>query len=687
MFTCVWQGARKKFKACLVLSLSTSLLLQYFSTLERLRFAHQEFIDSGRSSVAIDLNNNNLEEKGSQNLNCGRKAAWRAPGIIINSSRFESDSLAEHTGRPTSLHELGSSPPGSNIVDQATWFAGLPEKVKKRYFSLDERVAFIRAGAAISRHQQQPRRESVILDAADETILRKLIARRATSGGTTPPHSTGPAHTPASRVRPRDRMKPTDSERRALQPEAGRPSLSWMPDEFLDSFRWLDEGDNLDLRLCLDDHHASTRDSVSESNERSRGPTFTRHSPVNKVPIGRSSVSSTIPATKDSHPSPTLPISPSFNNISNMKALPGSPSRSSSPSLSSSPAMCTSHHGVLPGIHTSGRSRRTRNLSLISNNQKGGGGDSGCGSSTHVTSPVAAEPFIDPEAAHYQDPEARLKLRVYLASPQKFDEAIEFGFPSRDVIGARPAREIRNQKPRGNSRASGSFAASASILGDPAVASASIPTPTTSASAARGRNRRENDFCAGWSDGMMRSFLADGNDEDEDDEYEDGFRDSGSDSPSIADPESPLTPSTWEKPSPSTTIKPMRLPGHVLTPTLEVGTMMTTTTLSSLSSSSSYYAQAPTDGREMTLRMTLTRPDLRSHEEHIYGWGNVGGKKTSTVRAEPWNAVTHLDCEEKGNVGLDFTRRAEFVGAGGGSLERRGHGGVVRRFWDKVRHH
>ncbi|KAJ5563826.1 hypothetical protein N7513_000068 [Penicillium frequentans] len=39
---------------------------------------------------------------------------------------------------------------------------------------------------------------------------------------------------------------------------------------------------------------------------------------------------------------------------------------------------------------------------------------------------------IDPSAQYYQDPDARLKLRVYLASPQKFDEAIEFGFPSLD---------------------------------------------------------------------------------------------------------------------------------------------------------------------------------------------------------------------------------------------------------------
>ena len=37
---------------------------------------------------------------------------------------------------------------------------------------------------------------------------------------------------------------------------------------------------------------------------------------------------------------------------------------------------------------------------------------------------------MDPSAIHYSDPSARLKLRVYLGSPQKFDEAIEFGFPS-----------------------------------------------------------------------------------------------------------------------------------------------------------------------------------------------------------------------------------------------------------------
>jgi hypothetical protein len=37
---------------------------------------------------------------------------------------------------------------------------------------------------------------------------------------------------------------------------------------------------------------------------------------------------------------------------------------------------------------------------------------------------------MDPRATYYQDPAARMKLRVYLASPSKFDEAVEFGFPS-----------------------------------------------------------------------------------------------------------------------------------------------------------------------------------------------------------------------------------------------------------------
>ena len=54
---------------------------------------------------------------------------------------------------------------------------------------------------------------------------------------------------------------------------------------------------------------------------------------------------------------------------------------------------------------------------------------------------------IEPRATHYQDPTARMKLRVYLASPSKFDEAVEFGFPSlQDQAG------VHNDRPRTSPR-------------------------------------------------------------------------------------------------------------------------------------------------------------------------------------------------------------------------------------------
>ncbi|KAL4915431.1 hypothetical protein BDW62DRAFT_188466 [Aspergillus aurantiobrunneus] len=56
----------------------------------------------------------------------------------------------------------------------------------------------------------------------------------------------------------------------------------------------------------------------------------------------------------------------------------------------------------------------------------------------HASQSLASS--IDPYAQYYHDPEARLKLRVFFASPQKFDEAIEFGFPALKEKGA-PAQK------------------------------------------------------------------------------------------------------------------------------------------------------------------------------------------------------------------------------------------------------
>lgn len=61
---------------------------------------------------------------------------------------------------------------------------------------------------------------------------------------------------------------------------------------------------------------------------------------------------------------------------------------------------------------------------------------------------------IDPGAQHYQDPEARLKLRLYLASPHNFDEAIEFGFPTPadGTTSVRPSLPKQSLKPQNNRR-------------------------------------------------------------------------------------------------------------------------------------------------------------------------------------------------------------------------------------------
>ncbi|KAH7076734.1 hypothetical protein BKA63DRAFT_510625 [Paraphoma chrysanthemicola] len=165
-------------------------------------------------------------------------------------------------------------------------------------------------------------------------------------------------------------------------------------------------------------------------------------------------------------------------------------------------------------------------------------------------------PVFDPEATHYRDPEARKKLRTYLASPQKFDEAIEFGFPS--------------------------------SAGDDSTAPHYQLPPIASHSRKFSRD--------------MQTFLRDGKLS----FFEDTVTDNQgleSDVDSVVDVESPSTPSStglsfrlhsrqvshskmsYEDPSRNSPVNPA---GRI--------------------------------NREMTLRMTLTRPDLRADEDQLYGW-------------------------------------------------------------------
>ena len=137
-----------------------------------------------------------------------------------------------------------------------------------------------------------------------------------------------------------------------------------------DSFRWLEEDDELDL--SLDDYHSHVIEANTNINQPgSRRPSFRRALSLNNMPFGRDLRSSL--DTKDPYSSTNLRFPENF------------PQSHRRPSISNPPSR-----------HSGGRSSFTS----------------------------------DSSPTHYQDPEARLKLRVYLASPQKFDEAIEFGFPS-----------------------------------------------------------------------------------------------------------------------------------------------------------------------------------------------------------------------------------------------------------------
>ncbi|KAF1951828.1 hypothetical protein CC80DRAFT_495715 [Byssothecium circinans] len=179
------------------------------------------------------------------------------------------------------------------------------------------------------------------------------------------------------------------------------------------------------------------------------------------------------------------------------------------------------------------------------------------------SSHTPASPVFDPEATHYRDPEARKKLRT-LASPQKFDEAVEFGFaPTAN-------RETK-------------------------AAHYQLPAIATDA---RNFSRDMQTFL---KDDRI-SFL-----EDRDDEENKGLE---SDMDSVADLDSPVTPSSGLS--------------------FRFHTRQQSSNFSSIDSNGlpTHHPIAGRPNREMTLRMTLTRPDLRADEEQLYGW--QGPKNVNT---------------------------------------------------------
>lgn len=187
-------------------------------------------------------------------------------------------------------------------------------------------------------------------------------------------------------------------------------------------------------------------------------------------------------------------------------------------------------------------------------------------------------PAIDPDAVYYRNPEARHKLRQYLASAQKFDEALTYGFPAN-------YQQDRTQPyaPR-------------------------IPSSTG-----------HNDAKA-YLQNEMISFV-DHSESDPDLEESYDTSDNGTDSPATpADADFSWRSSKYNRVSifgslntdsmPSLDLKfqPELLSPRVSTPAFP----------------------DPLLNREMTLRMTLTRPDLRANEDELYGW-----RKSTTHGDDP----------------------------------------------------
>lgn len=448
----------------------------------------------------------------------------------------------------------------------SSWVLNFPDKVNKTELTREEQVSLIR-------HL----RASVILDAANEAISR---AGRANDRSLSPTpdidHSTATLSS---------RRGSLDSAASAMA-QPGTSGKDSVRESLYDSFRWLDEEDDLDLGLFMDDYHANLRDEVPQTGK-NRRPSFRRRLSISKLPFGRSPLSANPPGAKD--------VSPA-----------------QSPTQAQHPATA--------------QRRSSRTLSAVPTGR-------------HVH-PEASTQVVDPPATHYQDPEARQKLRVYLASPSKFDEAIQFGFPA-----GHP------QEP-----------------------------PTSDGSRRRSRIKPYDDS------ENMRSFLDFGGDEEEGDQSE------HDDASSASELDSPRTPQISGLTPPPGHHRPTRVSTD---PLVQSSSMRQQTSASSKPTTSDSYVPNPTSSREMTLRMTLTRPDLRADEELIYGWqphaaylnsarrpqsivpkGDAPGSSGQTTTTCWSDGQTNKESIENALAGLDQWSPDDAAGA---------DQGVMKRIWKRVK--
>ncbi|TGZ80940.1 hypothetical protein EX30DRAFT_307033 [Ascodesmis nigricans] len=289
-------------------TLPPAIRRKYFSSLERLRYATQQ--QQQQPSITIKSPPSHLRSFST---------VTKIRGTSRDNGSFRCNSPLRQ--RQLKLRKQNKGDTYVLTQTDAQWFLDLPETIKRKHFSPEERQSIAR------------KCESIIVDAADEKLYMMNFRSRN--------DSTDSTATELSQVAPLHR-KSVDSD------------IVQATNEVRNSFRWMENDGELDLRLL------QFRDPFRQQPTRTPSKRHTL------------SLASRTVRVADTTPPPT-----GTRNRSTMLARRASTIQRSSPKVS------------------------------------------------HV-----AKASIDGEALYYQDPQARLQLRVYLASPQKFDEAVEFGFPS-----------------------------------------------------------------------------------------------------------------------------------------------------------------------------------------------------------------------------------------------------------------
>lgn len=371
-----------------------------------------------------------------------------------------------------------ASPSDRFSHEDAHFFQSLPKKIQKKQFTSEERQLL-----AGENHSQAPDPVNEVDCHSVPQPRRKhsdLVKRTSTSSSISSVHTL---------------------EERPIDSTAG------MDKSVLDSFRWMEDEEDLDL--TLDNYHEHLMESKLGSNPRQ--PSFRRTLSLTALPredYGKPTPCELITRTTSSTPLPIPSRRDSYERLT---------------------------------------SRSVSRLPRLP--------------------PTASQRPVDRSAKHYQDAETRLKLRVYLASPSKFDEALEFGFPS-----------LTN------------------------TSSTSSNRPSLS------RNRH--------TEPTPQTFL-------DDDLENSSFLDGLSDSDSLSEMETPHTPSdtypfhnTHRLPTSQTTSSELERP--LVYKTASAPKILNSSADRPWQQSSHMQLAELTGNREMTLRMTLTRPELRARESLLY---------------------------------------------------------------------